>query len=229
MEERIAEEKEKDKKDGDVVFELLLIVRGGVNPRLEDSSVQDSVDRMVTAAVEAVGTICMDEVLPLVEGLVDALAMPELDALGDTDAIVAVEEAYCEFADEVLTLGSWIKPSVSVIAEEGGYGDCVVIVLLLFTEVDKDAEVTTALLLLPVERATDADEDADVAVELLLPLLDDGNVEDGNVDADVLVIWATALVTGVVHVDPEPDADEETGWMLLLDATGVVTEFPGLL
>lgn len=96
--------------------------------------------------------------------------------------------------------------------------------LLLFTEVDKDAEVTTALLLLPVERATDADEDADVAVELLLPLLD-----DGNVDADVLVIWATALVTGVVHVDPEPDADEETGWMLLLDATGVVTEFPGLL
>lgn len=190
---------------------------------------QDVVDRVVTVAVEAVGTICMDEVLPLVEGLVDALVMPELDTLGDTDAVVAVEEAYCELADEVLTLGKWIKPSVSVIAEEGGYGDWVVVVLLLITEADKDAEVATPLLLLPVERATDADEDADVAVELLLPLLDDGNVEDGNVDADVLVIWATAPVTGVVHVDPEPDADEETGWTLLLDATGVATEFPGLL
>lgn len=46
------------------------------------------------------------------------------------------------------------------------------------------------LLLLPVEGATDAHEDVDAAIELLLP-----PVEDGNVDVDVCVVFATVLMT----------------------------------
>lgn len=92
LEERVTEVNGYDDKGRVVIFEPLLTAIGGVNPRLEDLSVQDAVDVAVTVVVEAVGTTFMDERLPVVEGLVDALPVPEEDdALEVMDAMLAVE------------------------------------------------------------------------------------------------------------------------------------------
>ena len=60
--------------------------------------------------------------------------------------------------------------------------------------------------------------------ELLLPL-----IEDGKVDVDVCVVFATVLIIRVVDNDSDSDREDPTGLTLLLDATGVAVELSGLL
>lgn len=60
--------------------------------------------------------------------------------------------------------------------------------------------------------------------ELLRPL-----TEDGKVDVDVCVVFATVLVIRVVDHDSDVDEKDPTGLTLLLDAAGVAIELPGLL